>query len=126
VEALWDRLKSGKQMLYQLVVRSHRAEVEAGRLRIQFLAEQKVLAEQLRERALLALLEEQAAAVFGKKVAVAVEVVENGSKPVAENTPVPESRAGLEERAKGDPLVRRFVDTFQGEVEDIVPSDGSR
>ncbi|HJS73404.1 MAG TPA: DNA polymerase III subunit gamma/tau [Vicinamibacteria bacterium] len=126
VEALWDRLKSGKQMLYQLVVRSHRAEVDAGRLRIQFLAEQKVLAEQLRDKMLLALLEEQAAAVFGKKIAVAVEVVENGAKPVAEPAPVLESRAGLEERAKEDPLVRRFVDTFQGEVEDIVSSDGSR
>ena len=76
--------------------------------------------------ALLALLEEQAAAVFGRKVAIAVEVVENGAKRVAEPVPAAESRANLEERAKVDPLVKRFVETFQGEVEDIVPSDGSR
>jgi DNA polymerase III gamma/tau subunit len=131
IDALWDRLKSGKPMLHAIVSRHHRAEVEAGRLRIQFLSEQKVLAEQLRDRSLLSLLEEQASSVFGRKLAVAVEVVENGGKPEAPEVPeieVPavESRVGLEERAKQDPLVKRFVETFQGEVEDVVSSDGSR
>jgi DNA polymerase III subunit gamma/tau len=126
VEALWERLKAGKPMLHAIVSRHHRTEVEAGRLRIQFLSEQKVLAEQLRDKTFMATLEEQVATVFGKKLAIAVEVVENGGKPVAEATPAPEVRASLEERAKQDPLVKRFVETFQGEVEDIVSSDGSR
>jgi DNA polymerase-3 subunit gamma/tau len=135
VEQLWDRLKTGKPMLHALVSRHHRAEVEADRLRLQFLPEQKVLANQLREKSLLALLEEQVAAVFGKKLVISVEVIENRDQPKADAAPKPpgspgaQARAGeggLEERAKRDPLVKRFVETFQGEVEDIVSSDGSR
>ncbi len=127
VEQLWDRLKTGKPMLHALVSRHHQAEVEADRLRIQFLPEQKVLAEQLREKSLLALLEEQVASVFGRKIVVSVEVAENGAERPAETPPAPSrSEVGLEERAKRDPLVKRFVDTFQGEVEDIISSDGSR
>ena len=135
VEQLWDRLKTGKPMLHALVSRHHRAEVEADRLRLEFLPEQKVLANQLREKSLLALLEEQVAAVFGKKLVISVEVIENRDQPKADaaprtpGSPGAEGRAGeggLEERAKRDPLVKRFVETFQGEVEDIVPSDGSR
>jgi hypothetical protein len=122
-------------MLHAIVSRHHRAEVEPDRLRLQFLPDQRVLAEQLRDKSLLALLEEQVAAVFGRKLAIAVEVIDNGAKPVAEAAPMPpggpgkEARrgeGGLEERAKQDPLVKRFVETFQGEVEDIVSSDGSR
>jgi DNA polymerase-3 subunit gamma/tau len=122
VEQLWDRLKTGKPMLHALVSRHHRAEVETDLLRLQFLTEQKVLAEQLREKSLMALLEEQVAAVFGKKLAISVEVIENGDKPEADAAPKSEGRPGedgLEERAKRDPLVKRFVETFQGEVEDI-------
>ena len=108
--------------------RFDRADIEPGRLRLQFLTEQKVLAEQLREKSLLSLLEEQAAVVFGKKLAIAVEVVENGAGPSAEAAPGPQAppakdrgivEGGLEEQAKQDPLVKRFVETFQGEVEDI-------
>ena len=115
-------------MLHAIVSRHHRAEVEPDRLRLLFLSEQKVLAEQLREKSLLALLEEQVAAVFGKKLAISVEVIENGDKPKAEAAPksldssaneAPPGEGGLEERAKRDPLVKRFVETFQGEVEDI-------
>jgi DNA polymerase-3 subunit gamma/tau len=128
VEQLWERLKTGKPMLHALVSRHHRADVELDRLRIQFLPEQKVLAEQLREKSLMSLLEEQAAAVFGKKLGIAVEVMENGAELTAEAPPGPEAspardrgrgEGGLEERAKQDPLVKRFVETFQGEVEDI-------
>jgi len=134
VEQLWDRLKTGKPMLHALVSRHHRAEVEPGRLRLQFLSEQRVLAEQLREKSLLTLLEEQVSSVFGKKIAVSVEVVENGAGLSAEAAQKPQGppgkdqsrgEGGLEERAKRDPLVKRFVETFQGEVEDI-SSDGSR
>jgi hypothetical protein len=135
VEQLWDRLKTGKPMLHALASRHHRTEVEPDRLRTQFLSDQKVLAEQLREKSLLALLEEQVASVFGKKIVVSVEVIENGAVASAESAPRVQGspgkdagggEGGLEERAKRDPLVKRFVDTFQGEVEDIISSDGSR
>ena len=135
VEQLWDRLKTGKPMLHALASRHHKTEVEPDRLRIQFLSDQKVLAEQLREKSLLSLLEEQVASVFGKKIVVSVEVIESGAVPSAESAPKVQGspgkdatggEGGLEERAKRDPLVKRFVDTFQGEVEDIISSDGSR
>jgi hypothetical protein len=73
--------------------------------------------------------------VFGKKIVVSVEVIENGAVASAESAPRVQGspgkdagggEGGLEERAKRDPLVKRFVDTFQGEVEDIISSDGSR
>jgi len=128
VDELWERLKAGKPMLHAIVSRHHRAEVERDRLRLQFLPDQKVLAEQLRDKSLLALLAEQVAAVFGRKLAIAVEVIENGAKPEPEAAPPASSKesrrgeVGLEERAKQDPLVKRFVETFQGEVEDVAGS----
>jgi DNA polymerase-3 subunit gamma/tau len=128
LDDLWERIKTGKPMLHALVSRREGAFLDAGRLRVQFLAEQKVLAEQLREKALLSLLEEQAAAVFGKKLAVSVEVSESEAIPKAEVLPVAEtgrSGEGIADRVEKDPLVKRFVETFQGEVEDIVPLDGS-
>jgi DNA polymerase-3 subunit gamma/tau len=128
LDDLWERIKTGKPMLHALVSRREAAFLDAGRLRVQFLAEQKVLAEQLREKALLSLLEEQAAAVFGEKLAVSVEVSESEAIPKAEVLPAAEtgrSGEGIADRVEKDPLVKRFVETFQGEVEDIVPLDGS-
>jgi DNA polymerase-3 subunit gamma/tau len=125
VAQLWDRLKAGKPMVYALVSRSQSAEVESDRLRLQFLPEQRALAEQLRENPLVALLEEQAAAVFGRKLTISVEVIESGVGPIAQSASEPSpgparpADGGLEERAKRDPLVKRFVETFQGEVEDV-------
>jgi DNA polymerase-3 subunit gamma/tau len=126
MDALWEKLKTTKPMLYALVSRHHRAEASGNRLRIQFLHEQKVLAEQLREKTLFGLLEEQAAAVFGRKLAVSVELVEDEGKLDTEAAPerkAPRLEGGLEERAKQDPLVKRFVETFQGEVEDVAGSE---
>ncbi len=125
VDALWEKLKTAKPMLYALVSRHHHAEASGNRLRIQFLHEQKALAEQLREKALLGLLEEQAASVFGRKLAVSIELVEGEREKEAEAAPERKPRpagGGIEERAKQDPLVKRFVETFQGEVEDIAGS----
>jgi DNA polymerase-3 subunit gamma/tau len=119
IDQLWDRLKSGKPRLHALVARRHHAELEPDRLRVQFLATEKALAEQLREKDLFAHLEEQLAAVFGRKLALSIEIVENGVAPGSEEPVQPPAEPGVGERAKQDPLVQRFVETFQGEVEDV-------
>jgi hypothetical protein len=101
------------------VSRRHHAEVEPDRLRLQFLSTEKALAEQLREKDLFGHLEEQVAVVFGRKLSLSIEVVENGSGPEGEAPAIPSADPGASERAKQDPLVQRFVETFQGEVEDV-------
>jgi hypothetical protein len=42
--------------------------------------------------------------------------------PAAEEARVEPRQEGLRQAAERDPLVRRFVETFQGEVEDVHPS----
>jgi hypothetical protein len=101
------------------VSRRHHAELEPDRLRLQFLAKEKALAEQLREKDLFGHLEEQVATVFGRKLALSIEIVENGGAPEGEVPVQPAAEQGVGERAKQDPLVQRFVETFQGEVEDV-------
>ncbi|MGH9322513.1 MAG: hypothetical protein ACRD3V_21845, partial [Vicinamibacteria bacterium] len=130
IDRLSERLKAGKPRIHAIVSRHHRADVEEEGVRLIFLPEERFFAEQLLEKSVLSLVEEQLTAVAGRKLRIAVEVLENGGKPT-ESHPEMESKsepsgAGLEERARQDPLVKRFVETFQGEVEDVRSSDGSR
>jgi DNA polymerase-3 subunit gamma/tau len=119
-ERLAERLKASKPSLHAIVSRRHGAEVEADRLRISFLAEHKVLVEQLQQKALLSVLEEQVSELAGRKLSVAVAILEGA--PAAEEARVEPRQEGLRQAAERDPLVRRFVETFQGEVEDVHPS----
>jgi DNA polymerase-3 subunit gamma/tau len=123
-ERLAERLKATKPVLHAIVSRRHGVEVDADRLRLSFLAEHKVLVEQLQQRALLSVLEEQVSELAGRKLSVAVAILESAPPAVtAEESDRAATRAeGLREAAERDPLVKRFVETFQGEVEDVHPS----
>ena len=121
VPRLIEQLKSAKPMLHALVSRHHRAEVGERRLQLFFLPEQQALAEQLEQKELKALLETQVSQLVGKRLSVGVEILENGQAS-AETPPAEgESTSELTERAQKDPMVRRFLETFQGEIQAVRP-----
>jgi DNA polymerase-3 subunit gamma/tau len=124
---LQERLKSSKPMLHAMVSRAERADVEGNRLRLSFPQTARVLADQLRQKTFSGLLQDQVSELLGRRVEVAVDLLENGAegdspKARAEEPPrggEDRKQEGLREKAERDPLVRRFLETFQGEVEDV-------
>jgi DNA polymerase-3 subunit gamma/tau len=121
VPRLIEELKSAKPMLHALVSRYHRAEVGERRLRLFFLPEQQALAEQLEQKELKALLETQVSQIVGKRLSVGVEILEHGQASVETQSGETHTTADLTERAQKDPMVRRFLETFQGEIHAVRP-----
>ncbi|HSF13962.1 MAG TPA: DNA polymerase III subunit gamma/tau [Vicinamibacteria bacterium] len=116
VKSLVDKLKTSKPMLHALVSRHERAQLEDGRLRLVYAADQKVIAEQLDEKELRTLLATQLSQLVGRDISVVVEVDDPRKLE-----PLSPDRNSVRSQAEDDPLVQRFVDTFQGEVEDVLP-----
>jgi DNA polymerase-3 subunit gamma/tau len=132
VSQLMEQLKALKPMLHALVSRHHRAELAERRLTLFFLPEQQAIAEQLEHKELKALLETQASQLAGRRVFVSIDILQNGQTPMkahSEETTAPSPASGakeetpsnLLERAQKDPMVRRFVETFQGEIQSVRP-----
>jgi len=84
------------------------------------------LAEQLQQKALKQLLEEQASNLLGRKLSVTV-VLTPKATGADEAPPKPPAEDGesqtLRELADRHPLVRQFIDTFQGEIESVQKPD---
>jgi DNA polymerase-3 subunit gamma/tau len=122
---LVNQLKASKPMLHALVAHNESACLDGDRLTLSYLPERKALAEQLQQKALQELLEDQASSLLGRTVRVAVELVSEAKDESA--APPPSASPGksedLRERADRDPLVRQFVDTFQGEIERVEKPD---
>jgi DNA polymerase-3 subunit gamma/tau len=128
---LQERFRTSKPMLHAMLSRVESAAVESDRLRLSFPPAARPLAEQLRQRVFLGLLQDQVSELLGRRVEVVVELLANGAPLQPEIVPAessterlasesPEAKATeLRERAERDPLVRRFLETFQGEVEDV-------
>ena len=123
---LVEQLKTSKPMLHAIVSHHASYELDGNRLSLKFLSSHKVLAEQLEQKRLKDLLEEQASRLANRKLSVTVRVQENGaSKDAPPRAPVEapikedESSEDLQERARRDPLVRQFIDTFQGEIQSV-------
>ena len=124
---LVEQLKASKPMLHALVSHNETARLDGDRLTLSYRPAQKVLAEQLQEKAVKELLEEQASNLLGRKLSVTVELTREAEQAdeVAPGEP-PEEDGGsrtLRERADRDPLVRQFIDTFQGEIESVQKPD---
>ena len=124
---LVEKLKSSKPMLHALVSHSETARLDGDRLTLSYLPDQEVLAEQLQQKALKALLEEQASKLLGRKLSVTVELTPKASEAEEAAPGKPPAEDGgsrtLRERADRDPLVRQFIDTFQGEIESVQKPD---
>jgi len=124
---LVEQLKSSKPMLHALVSHNEIARLDGNRLTLSYLPEQEVLAAQLQQKALKQLLEEQASNLLGRKLTVTVKLTRKATqtnevppgKPPAEDV----GSRTLRERADRDPLVRQFIDTFQGEIESVQKPD---
>ncbi len=124
---LVEQLKASKPMLHALVSHNETVRLDGDRLTLSYRPGQKVLAEQLQEKAVKELLEEQASNLLGRKLSVTVELTREAEQAdeVAPGEP-PEEDGGsrtLRERADRDPLVRQFIDTFQGEIESVQKPD---
>jgi hypothetical protein len=128
---LVEQLKASKPMLHALVSHHQAARLDGERLTLSYLPDQEILAEQLQQKALKQLLEEQASKLLGRKVSVKVELTREAvqADEVTQKTPDPapvvdDGPETLRERADRDPLVRQFIDTFQGEIESVQKPDG--
>lgn len=124
---LVHQLKASKPMLHALVAHNQSARLDGDRLILSYLPDQTVLVEQLQQKALKGLLEEQASSLAGRKLVVKVELTA-AAKSVdevapAESPPQDGEKVNLREQADRDPLVRQFIDTFQGEIESVQKPD---
>jgi hypothetical protein len=113
-------------MLHALVSHSETATLAGTRLTLTYAGSQKALAEQLQQKALKELLEEQASVLVGRKLHANIHIVRDAteadlspSEPQSDDT----ASAGLRDRAQRDPLVRQFIDAFQGEIESVQEPD---
>ena len=124
---LVEQLKASKPMLHALVSHNETARLAGDRLTLSYRPDQKVLAEQLQQKALNELLEEQASNLLGRKLSVKVELTHETTQAdeVIPGRPPADDGGSrtLRERADRDPLVRRFIDTFQGKIESVQKSD---
>ena len=120
---LVEQLKTAKPMLHAIVSHHTSYELDGNRLTLSFLWSHRVPAEQLEQKMLKALLEEHASRLADRKLSVTVRVQENGAtKDAAPPAPIEtedKSSEDLQERARRDPLVRQFIDTFQGEIQSV-------
>ena len=122
---LVEQLKTSKPMLHAIVSQHASYELKGNRLTLKFLSSHKAVAEQLEQKT-KALLEEQASRLANRKLSVTVRVQENRASKDAPprapiEAPIKEDKPSedLQERARRDPLVRQFIDTFQGEIQSV-------
>jgi hypothetical protein len=124
MDRILERLRSAKPKLAALVSHHNGVILEEDCLKLGFEADQPFLCEQIEQADFRRLLEEEASAVAGRRLRVEVRV-SKPDKPEEETSRGDESevRRELFERAMKDPMVRGFMETFQGEVEDVRPLD---
>ena len=132
LQRLSETIRTAKPMLHALLTHRLGAKLEGDRLILSFAPTQRVLVDQLSSNETKSQVEDAAAELLGRRVHIVVSIdestpasggVDDGNesrpdRPSGKGAPETE-RDALRERARQDPLVRRFVETFQGEVEEI-------
>jgi len=135
---LLEDLRRKKPLLHALLCQQESYEWEGTSLVIRYAEDQSVILDQL--RAFKDLLKERVCTITGTRTRVRLEVsvkqksadrtTSNLEETTTSTAPLPEIiETDLAQRASKDPLVRRFVDTFQGEVEnvkEVVNQSGTR
>jgi DNA polymerase-3 subunit gamma/tau len=126
VALLLERLRSLKPKLAALVSHHNGIRLEGDCLRMGFIAGQQFIREQLEQEEFRGILEKEASEIAGRPVKIELSFSEpEGPR----ETPTPEEtkadKKALLERAVSDPMVRSFVETFQGEVEEVRALDGA-
>jgi DNA polymerase-3 subunit gamma/tau len=127
VDQVLERLRSAKPKLAALVSHHNGASLEGDCLRLNFVVDQPFLREQIQEEEFRKLLEKEASQVAGRPLRIEVRFAdfEKKEEEPARKEEAPGKQTDLLERAMKDPMVRGFVETFQGEVEEVRPLDSS-
>lgn len=125
VEKVLEKLRSAKPRLAVLVSHHNGASMEGDCLRLNFVVDQPFLREQIQEEEFRELLEKEASQVAGRPLRIEVRFADLETKqdeppPKEENS---QGQTDLFQRAIKDPMVRGFVETFQGEVDEVRPFD---
>ena len=118
-----ERLRSERPKLAALVSRHDGASLKGDCLQIAFVDAQPFLREQIEHEDVRLALEREASAVAGRSLRVEFRLSEAAKATV----PVPEIESSgddLFERALKDPMVRGFVATFRGKVEEVLSLNG--
>jgi hypothetical protein len=117
VEAVIERLRPTRPKLAALVSHQNGATLEGDCLRMGFVTAQQFVREQIEQEELRRILETEASEVAGRRLRIELGSYQPPEAPVPEESSP--AKDELYERATRDPLVRSFVETFQGEVEEV-------
>ncbi len=124
-EKLLEQLKREKLMLHGLLKQSAWVKLEGNRLKVAYLSTQNTLAEQFKDKTLNNLLEVQASSLAGRKVLVEIQILDTEPIEIAEKPEAispPTAADTLRKKVEQDPMVRRFKDTFQGDIDSVQSS----
>jgi hypothetical protein len=122
IEGIFERLRSTKPKLAALISQHNGVTLEGDCLRLGFEINQQFVREQIEQEDIRRLLEKEASEVAGRSIRVEMRVSSTGKpEEVSASEGEKKVKDELFERAMGDPMVRGFVETFQGEVEDVRP-----
>ena len=119
VERILDRIRSINPKLFALLSHHNGVSLDGDCLHIGFDVTQEFFQEQLEQEDLRHLLENTASECAGRPLRVEVALSDRKVAPAPE-PPTP-TQDTLREKALREPLVRSFLETFQGEIEDIKP-----
>ncbi len=119
VDRIMERIRSVNPKLSALLSHHNGVSLDDDCLHIGFDVDQKFFQEQLESEDLRQLLEETASACAGRPLRV--EIALSDRKKESPPDPPPPSQQGLREKVLQEPLVRSFLETFQGEIEEIKP-----
>ena len=121
VDRIMERVRSASPKLSALLSHHNGVSLDGDCLHIGFEEDQKFFQEQLQDEDMRHLLEEAASACAGRPLRV--EIALSDRKKESPPEPPPPSQEALEEKVLKEPLVRSFLETFQGEIEEIKPLD---
>ena len=119
VDRIMERIRSINPKLSALLSHHNGVSLDDDCLHISFDVDQKFFQEQLESEDLRQLLEETASACAGQPLRV--EIALSDRKKESPPEPLPPSQQALREKVLQEPLVRSFLETFQGEIEEIKP-----
>jgi DNA polymerase-3 subunit gamma/tau len=123
VERILDRIRSVNPKLSALLSHHNGVSLDGDCLHIGFDVDQEFFQEQLEREDLRQILEKTASECAGRPLRVEVALSREGD---AEPTPAPAApEDALRERVLKEPLVRSFLETFQGEIEEIKPLESA-
>jgi hypothetical protein len=118
-----DRIRSVNPKLSALLSHHNGVSLDGDCLHIGFDVDQEFFQEQLEREDLRQILEKTASECAGRPLRVEVALSREGD---AEPTPAPAApEDALRERVLKEPLVRSFLETFQGEIEEIKPLESA-